>query len=313
MPVTVAPSVPFFRIMLSLMRRKLLQDYSVSDTLDELFNRLETFPKPSLLVLAQSHGLKTIKVGTSEQLRASICHHVALGSCTTREGYASYLACSSVEAQISSPVLTPGTGDYPATCLQIHTLRQIAPLLHAKPLKRLLHMHDVYFCETDNCKQLRKRLKSFLRTLITGKYGENALPDWLCSQSSLLKIVVSEDHEILCRVVGRQQPKDRDKAVAYFLSNRRAATDPTVTMTDQRIGNATESPLPVTVASLQLGTVYLIGINLLLYHLVQILTSSILGLPRTSNLIRDQRSSNRVNQSIDRFNGASVKRYDEET
>ncbi|KAJ7708421.1 hypothetical protein B0H16DRAFT_1823389 [Mycena metata] len=69
-----------FLLQLSLMCRKLLQEYSVSDTLDELFNRLEKLPKPSLLVLAQSHRLKTVKVETSKQLRASICHHVALGS-----------------------------------------------------------------------------------------------------------------------------------------------------------------------------------------------------------------------------------------
>ncbi|KAJ7027429.1 hypothetical protein C8F04DRAFT_1189558 [Mycena alexandri] len=63
-------------------------------------------------------------------------------------------------------------------------------------------------------------------------------------------------HSAKCEATGtclqerRQRPKDRDKAVAYFLGNRGAATDPTVTMTDQRIGNAAGSPLPVTVASL---------------------------------------------------------------
>ncbi|KAJ7772311.1 hypothetical protein B0H16DRAFT_1451388 [Mycena metata] len=79
--------------------------------------------------------------------------------------------------------------------------------------------------------------------------------------------------ELLYQVVGRQRPTDRDKAVAYFLGNRGTieesseilcthtvmgdvlATNPTVTVTNEKIGNATGPPLPVTVASLQLGTV----------------------------------------------------------
>ncbi|KAJ7764216.1 hypothetical protein B0H16DRAFT_1687665 [Mycena metata] len=65
----------------------------------------------------------------------------------------------------------------------------------------------------------------------------------------------------------RQRSEDRDKSVAYFLGNggdRKLsafwyplmfrATDPTVTVTCHKIGNATGLPLPVTVASLQLGT-----------------------------------------------------------
>ncbi|KAJ7713615.1 hypothetical protein B0H16DRAFT_541909 [Mycena metata] len=101
-----------------------------------------------------------------------------------------------------------------------------------------------------------------------------------------LKFTINE-MVILYRAVGRQRSEDRDKSVAYFLGNggdrerdhclRRQpdyffqgfwirswlsqlifrATDPTVTVTCQKIGNATGFPLPVTVASLQLGTVRL--------------------------------------------------------
>jgi hypothetical protein len=57
---------------------------------------LISLPKDSLLVLAQSHGIQLGKSPACENLSAVIVNHVETGGCTSREGYSSYLAFSSI-------------------------------------------------------------------------------------------------------------------------------------------------------------------------------------------------------------------------
>ncbi|KAJ7024245.1 hypothetical protein C8F04DRAFT_1192662 [Mycena alexandri] len=161
---------------LSDKRRRVIQDSLEPLVIHDILNRVEDLPKGSLLVLAQSHGLNSAKARSREQLRASIAHYISMGSCTSREGYSSYLACSELESTLPPSALsTPGTGDDPATCLQIRIIRQIAPLLRVRALKQMLQLHDVKFEEGDNLRQLRKRLKLFLGRLTAGKYAEDDL------------------------------------------------------------------------------------------------------------------------------------------
>ncbi|KAJ6473354.1 hypothetical protein C8R47DRAFT_1294963 [Mycena vitilis] len=128
-------------------RRRLVEDESSVHSVDTIFDKFETLTRGPLLALAQSHGIRLKDTATRDQLRYAISHHLSTGSCTSREGYTSYLACSSVESQLEPFTTQPGTAEDPATCLQIHLIRQIAPKLQLRPLRRLLDLHDVsYVC-----------------------------------------------------------------------------------------------------------------------------------------------------------------------
>ena len=59
--------------------------------------------------------------------------------------------------------------------MQIHILRQVAPLLSLKPMRRLSKIHDVVYLETDRSKQLRRRLLDFLTPLERGKQPNDTL------------------------------------------------------------------------------------------------------------------------------------------
>ncbi|KAJ7026527.1 hypothetical protein C8F04DRAFT_1238619 [Mycena alexandri] len=65
---------------------------------------------------------------------------------------------------ISRRPITPGTGEDPVTQLQVHIIRQIAPILQLRPLRRLLKLHNIPYKEYVNTKALRKRVKTFLNT-----------------------------------------------------------------------------------------------------------------------------------------------------
>ncbi|KAJ7911941.1 hypothetical protein B0H13DRAFT_1875287 [Mycena leptocephala] len=78
------------------------------------------------------------------------------------------------ESQFEPFIAQPCTED-PATLLQIHIVREIAPVLQLRPLRRLLDLHDVIYLESDTVKLLRRHLNKFLERLIRGKYGEDEL------------------------------------------------------------------------------------------------------------------------------------------
>ncbi|KAJ6483559.1 hypothetical protein C8R47DRAFT_1217638 [Mycena vitilis] len=71
--------------------------------------------------------------------------------------------------------VAPGASQDPAARLQLQILRQVAPVLTVRPLRRLLDMHDVRYKDTDNLKKLRRRLSSFVDRLERGKQGEDDL------------------------------------------------------------------------------------------------------------------------------------------
>ncbi|KAJ7865938.1 hypothetical protein B0H13DRAFT_1898325 [Mycena leptocephala] len=156
---------------LGARRQGLVNQHSTEHPARVLFETIENIPKGSLICLALSHGLD-IKVGdrilTSEALRVKIYARVGTGQCKHREGQVSHLGCSSIEAQ-----LDPSTSDFkqddPSKRMQIQILKQLAPVLKTRPLRRLLELHDVSYTESDKLKKLRKRLKSFLYSLASGK------------------------------------------------------------------------------------------------------------------------------------------------
>jgi hypothetical protein len=65
----------------------------------------------------------------------------------------------------------PSSPDDASERLQIYIMRQVAPILSVKPLKRLLDMHDIKYPETAKLKNLRNCLYSFLDRLDRGKFA----------------------------------------------------------------------------------------------------------------------------------------------
>jgi hypothetical protein len=52
-------------------------------------------------------------------------------------------------------------------------MREIAPILALRPLRRLLDMHDVSYSQKDKVKELRTKLRKFMTRLQRGKHGDD--------------------------------------------------------------------------------------------------------------------------------------------
>jgi hypothetical protein len=163
-----------FHLFLDQKRSHLIQEQTSKSSLDVLFNRLEKLPKGTLVAIAQAHGIRFAKTPNVNQVRSTLMHHISTGLCSSREGYSSYLGCSSVNKELGPHVAEPRTAEDPATRLQIHIIQQIAPILKQRSLQRLLDLHDVSYKSSDPIKKLRLRLKAFLQRLIHGKYGDSS-------------------------------------------------------------------------------------------------------------------------------------------
>ncbi|KAJ7914368.1 hypothetical protein B0H13DRAFT_1873046 [Mycena leptocephala] len=124
----------------------------------------------TLLSLAHAHGLEVSGDANLNTLRDSIATHIGMGHCTSREALSS-LACSSISSQTESQITS--SSEDPSTRLQMHIIRQIAPILPVRPLKRLLDMHDIRYASTDKIRKLRNRLDSFLDRLDRGKHNND--------------------------------------------------------------------------------------------------------------------------------------------
>lgn len=139
-------------------RQTLLESHTSLHPSTSVFANIESLPKGTLLSLARSHGIAVeSKNETVSSLRAAIFQHFSTGSCTSRERLVSHSACASLVSQFEEAA-SCDSSEGPSTLTQIHTLRQVAPLLSLKRLRRLLKMHDVFCLETDRSKQLKRRL-----------------------------------------------------------------------------------------------------------------------------------------------------------
>ncbi|KAJ7864716.1 hypothetical protein B0H13DRAFT_1898962 [Mycena leptocephala] len=135
-----------------------------------IFSNLDSLPKGTLTSLALSHGLSLTDNPNRDDLRTLIVSHIAMGCCTPCEDALPLLACSSMTSQLDSEP-QPSSPDDASERLQIYIMRQVAPILSAKPLKRLLDMHDIKYPETAKLKKLRNCLYSFLDRLDRGKFA----------------------------------------------------------------------------------------------------------------------------------------------
>ncbi|KAJ7728621.1 hypothetical protein B0H16DRAFT_1734570 [Mycena metata] len=156
---------------LARQRRILLKGRDGLHTVDGLFNSLERLPKGTLLVLSKAHGLR---INASKHvLQDAIVRHISTGKSVRHEEYS--FSCSAVESEFSDCAVDTGSSEDPSTRLQISILKQLCPVLKLTALRRLLRLHDVPFVDSDKTKKLRRRLKSYLTRLRSGKQFESEL------------------------------------------------------------------------------------------------------------------------------------------
>ncbi|KAJ7117321.1 hypothetical protein C8R43DRAFT_960622 [Mycena crocata] len=142
---------------LASRRRTLVEKQSVSVSARTVFDNIYDLPRGSLLSLAQSHGLPLSELPTKDLLCDMILRHVSNGRCVAHESYKSHIACSSLRSQFQAP--TDATFDDiedPSIRMQVHILRQVAPVLKIRPLRRLLELHAVSYVESDHVRKLRR-------------------------------------------------------------------------------------------------------------------------------------------------------------
>jgi hypothetical protein len=77
-----------------------------------------------------------------EAMHIHIATHIAMGSCTQRKAAIPSLACSSITSQSESQSGS-GSAEDTSSRFQAYIMRQIALVLAARPLKRLLDMHGI--------------------------------------------------------------------------------------------------------------------------------------------------------------------------
>jgi dTDP-4-dehydrorhamnose reductase len=94
-----------------------------------------------------------------EAMRIHIATHIAMDSCTQREAAIPSLACSSITSQSESQSNSASVEDA-SSRLQAYIMRQKAPVLAARPLKRLLDMHSIKYPEKSKLRHLRSHLYS---------------------------------------------------------------------------------------------------------------------------------------------------------
>jgi hypothetical protein len=127
-----------------------------------------------LTAVALAHGLTVTPDDNREAMRVRIATHIAMGSCTQREAAIPSLACSSMTLQSDSQS-NSGSAEDASSRPQTYIMRQIAPVLAARPLKRLLDMHSIKYPESSKLRHLHSHLYSFLDRPECGKCAEDEL------------------------------------------------------------------------------------------------------------------------------------------
>jgi L,D-peptidoglycan transpeptidase YkuD (ErfK/YbiS/YcfS/YnhG family) len=118
---------------LDIRRRALLSHHALSNTARTLLSDLDLIPKGTLVSTAHAHGIDVPTTATSSILRDQIAAHLGTGACTSREGYASPIGCTSMTSQFDVQP-SPSSLEDPSTRLQLYIMRQVAPTLKLCPL-----------------------------------------------------------------------------------------------------------------------------------------------------------------------------------
>ena len=136
-------------------------------SIGDILTSIENMSKPSLSTLAISHGIKNIAKLSLDHLKNILSDHICSGCClnSTFEG------CIQVMSIFDDNVLDESISHVEESdnTLLIFMLSYFQPKIKLRPLRRLLTRHKIVFSLQHGLSCLRRKLKTFIRTLKKGK------------------------------------------------------------------------------------------------------------------------------------------------
>lgn len=164
---------------------------SASDTVREL----EKYSKLEMQALAIQHSLEIPPDARINVLRDMVVEHLATGKCVPENGSVAPAGCrTAINGFMDVDDVDEGADELRLK-LQIQLLSSVVSTIKAKPLKRLLQLHDIPFDSDIPLRRLRKLLRDYIRALIKGKQvaGKRAVDEGRKVLHDAWPTVVPED------------------------------------------------------------------------------------------------------------------------
>jgi hypothetical protein len=145
------------------------------NSVENILTSIESMYKPSLLDLANLHGVKPLTKMSADDLKNMLSDHLCKGGCL----FSTFEGCKEVTATINSTLSKKKIEESnDLDCCQVDSLfifllSYLLPKIKLRPLRRLLTQHKIYFSLTDNLSCLRRRLKAFIKSFKKGKHRED--------------------------------------------------------------------------------------------------------------------------------------------
>ena len=153
-------------------------DCEYLNSIENILTSIENMFKPSLLDLANSHGVKFNSTMSSEELKNIISDHLCKGCCFS----STYEGCLQVTSILNKKNYDKDVDRFDVRALLISHLSYLLPKIKLRPLRRLLSQHDISYSLQDNLSSLRRKLKTFIKSLKKGKCQEQKRADHLVKE-----------------------------------------------------------------------------------------------------------------------------------
>lgn len=141
---------------------------SATDTIRDI----DKYSKLELEALAVQHSLVVPPGAKADPIRDIVRKHLAMGSCIPIDENPAPVGCT--DAIGSLPQVDEADGDDSRLSLQIRLLASVVDTIKARPLKKLLELHNVPFEPSLSLRKLRNRLRGHINRLIKGKQASGS-------------------------------------------------------------------------------------------------------------------------------------------
>ena len=137
-------------------------------SIEEILTSIENMCKPSLIDLLISHGVKFLDKMSSDHFFKKISEHLCNACCL----YSTFEGCIQVTSTLNNDFTLPSENKFEEdnlNTLLINILSYLLPKIKLRPLRRLLTQHKIVFSLQDGLSSLRRKLKTFIKTLKKAK------------------------------------------------------------------------------------------------------------------------------------------------
>lgn len=134
---------------------------------EDTIRNMEKYSKLELQALAIQHCLVVPPGSKPDVIRNIVSEHLAMGKCFYAEGQSAPAGCINAVENLAR--VDEDDEDDSRIGLQIRLLTSVVSTIKAKPLKRLLDLHEVPFEQGLSLRKLRRKLREYINRLIKGK------------------------------------------------------------------------------------------------------------------------------------------------